>query len=70
MKSKLFTFFWDIVRINTQKIRSNYWSIIFPNKPKNLRVLGKIYVERPYNVYLGKSVSLNHGCYLNARCNI
>jgi len=70
MLNKIIIYAWDIIRTSKYKFQSLYWSYIFPNKPQGLRVLGKIYVERPNNIILGKDVRLNHGCYLNARGKI
>ena len=46
---------------------SAYWTTIFPGNVKKLKVLGRIWVVRPNNIHLGDNVTLNHGCYINAR---
>ncbi len=67
---KIIIYSWDMIRAYKYKYLSLYWSFMFPNKPQCLRVLGKIYVERPNNVILGKNVRINYGCYFNARGKI
>jgi len=52
------------------KIRTKHWSLLFGEFKKGSRVLGRIKVYSPSNIFVGKNSTLNEGVLLNARDKI
>lgn len=66
MKKRVFNFFKDIIA----RFRTIFWQYFFGNLRKNSRILGRIKVYSPENVYVGENTSINEGVILNARTKL
>ncbi len=63
IKIKIFKF----LNKTLNKIRTFYWRIFFGRLSSKSRVLGRVKVYSPENIFLGKFSSINEGVLLNAR---
>ncbi len=52
------------------RMRAMVWCLLLPGPSKGLRVLGKIWVDPVYNLFVGENVVLNEGVYINARAKV
>jgi len=66
MKLKIFNLFKNI----SNKIRTKFYKSIFSSFGSRSRVLGRIKVYSPQNIFFGKHSTLNEGVLLNARTKL
>ena len=51
-------------------LRTIRWRLLLSRMGRNSRILGKVTINNPENVYIGDYTTINEGSYLNARARI